>query len=155
MPGLRVPNLIFCVGRRGMKTNNPLNNDIGIWMCCASQAIQNQTQKDAKHSQMPSLHFSSHSNSHGLKPLAGNKLMTTAVTELSFSLWQPCPISLWPLYLWQFEFLEAGISDRVAWFLLLKHWASEVILSSLGAQWTNEREPAWTKLGFVRGFGAR
>lgn len=41
-----------------MKTNNPLNNDIGIWMCCASQTIQNQTQKDAKHSQMPSLHFS-------------------------------------------------------------------------------------------------
>lgn len=68
MPSFRVPNLIFCVGRRGMKTNNPLNNDIGIWMCCASQAIQNQTQKDAKHSQMPSLHFSSHSNSHGLKP---------------------------------------------------------------------------------------
>lgn len=27
-------------------------------MCCASQTIQNQTQKDAKHSQMPSLHFS-------------------------------------------------------------------------------------------------
>jgi len=53
-------------------------------MCCASQAIQNQTQKDAKHSQMPSLHFTSHSNSDGLKPLAEKKLMTTAAIQLLF-----------------------------------------------------------------------
>lgn len=79
-----MPNLIFSVGRRGMKTNNPLNNDIGIWMCCASQTIQNQAQKDAKHSQMPSLCFSSHSNSSGLKPLTENKLVTTAAIWLSF-----------------------------------------------------------------------
>lgn len=39
------------------------------------KTIQNQTQKDAKHSQMPSLHFSSHSNSGGLKPLTENRLI--------------------------------------------------------------------------------